>query len=207
MPITIRFATEDDIQAICDLVNGFADQNLMLPRREHQVRAALSDFLVAIEVVEGLEGGSGQEAGRLAGCGSLILLTPELAEIRSLAVAADAHGQGLGGQLVGALLELARERGLDQICALTLRPNFFQRQGFHVIDRWGLTPKIWNECVFCPKFHRCDEIAVALNLHEPETRARRRAVVACVCAACAAAGAPASGAAASVILFLTGASP
>jgi len=163
MSITIRFATEDDIPAICDLVNAFAALNLMLPRHEHQVRAALSDFLVAAERPDG------EEASRLVGCGSLIGLTPTLAEIRSLAVARDAHGQGVGGQIVVALLDLARERGLDQVCALTLRPNFFQRQGFHVIDRWGLTPKIWNECVFCPKFNRCDEIAVALNLYDPET--------------------------------------
>ena len=169
MPITIRFATEDDIQAICDLVNAFAALNLMLPRHPHQVRAALADFLVATERPDGEANEEGDDAGRLMGCGSLIALTPTLAEIRSLAVAADAHGQGVGGQIVVALLELARERELDQVCALTLRPNFFQRQGFHVIDRWGLTPKIWNECVLCPKFNRCDEIAVALNLHEPET--------------------------------------
>lgn len=163
MSITIRFATEDDIQPICDLVNSFAAQNLMLPRHETQVRVALADFLVACEPSDK----DGEEQERLMGCGSLIALTSDLAEIRSLAVAADAHGQGVGGQIVGALLDLARARGLDQICALTLRPNFFRRQGFHVIDRWGLTPKIWNECVYCPKFHRCDEIAVALNLHEP----------------------------------------
>jgi amino-acid N-acetyltransferase len=163
MTITIRTATETDIQPICDLVNGFAAQNLMLPRHEQQVRTALAGFLVACERAD--EDGDGPN--RLVGCGSLIALTPELAEIRSLAVAADAHGQGVGGQIVGALLALARERGLDQVCALTLRPNFFQRQGFHVIDRWGLTPKIWNECVYCPKFHRCDEIAVVLNLREP----------------------------------------
>ena len=169
MPITIRFATEDDIQAICDLVNAFAALNLMLPRHPHQVRAALADFLVATERPDGEANEDGDEGGRLMGCGSLIALTPTLAEIRSLAVSADAHGQGVGGQIVVALLELARERELDQVCALTLRPNFFQRQGFRVVDRWGLTPKIWNECVFCPKFNRCDEIAVALNLHEPET--------------------------------------
>jgi amino-acid N-acetyltransferase len=163
MPITIRFATEVDIQPICDLVNGFAAQNLMLPRHEIQVRHVLADFLVACEETEV----DGDPADQLLGCGSLIALTPELAEIRSLAVAADTHGQGVGGRIVSALLDLARERGLNQVCALTLRPNFFQRQGFHVIDRWGLTPKIWNECVYCPKFHRCDEIAVALNLHEP----------------------------------------
>jgi amino-acid N-acetyltransferase len=155
MPITIRPITESDAPAIAALVNGFAAQNLMLPRSEAQVLLALEDFLVA------------DDAGRVVGCGSLIELTPTLAEVRSLAVAADYHSRGVGGQIVGALLEVARQRELDQVCALTLRPNFFQRQGFLIVDRWNLTPKIWNECVYCPKFHRCDEVAMLLNLHDP----------------------------------------
>ncbi len=133
MSITIRPITEADAPAISTLVNGFAAQNLMLPRSEAQVLLALQDFLVA------------DVDGRVIGCGSLIELTPALAEIRSLAVADDCHSRGLGGQIVGALLDLARQRGLDQVCALTLRPNFFQRQGFQIVDRWNLTPKIWHE--------------------------------------------------------------
>lgn len=157
MSLVIRPAAEADIPAMTALINSFAAQNLMLPRSLAQISRALPDFLVA------------EDEGRLIGCGSLIALTPALAEIRSLAVAADCHGNGLGGKIVAALLDLARLRGLEQVCALTLRPNFFQRQGFQVVDRWSLTPKIWSECVFCPKFQRCDEIAVLLNLVEPST--------------------------------------
>lgn len=156
MTVSIRPAGPADAPAISRLINAFAAQNLMLPRSEAQVRAALDDFLVAED-----------EAGRLAACGSLVSLTQDLAEVRSLAVAPEFHGNGLGSQIVGALLELARERAIDQVCALTLRPNFFQRLGFQVVDRWNLTPKVWSECIHCPKFHRCDEIAVLLNLAEP----------------------------------------
>jgi amino-acid N-acetyltransferase len=155
MTITIRSITEADASAISALVAGFAAQNLMLPRSEGQVLLALEDFRVAID------------DGRIVGCGSLIELTPTLSEIRSLAVAADCHGRGVGGQVVGELLSLARQRGLEQVCALTLRPNFFQRQGFQIVDRWNLTPKIWSECVYCVKFHRCDEVAMLLNLRDP----------------------------------------
>jgi amino-acid N-acetyltransferase len=157
MPVTIRPANQSDVPAISALVNGFAAQNLMLPRSESQVWVALPDFVVA------------ESDGRLAGCGSLIALTPTLAEIRSLAVAVEFQGQGVGAQIVGALLDAARLRELDQVCALTLRPNFFQNQGFQVVDRWTITPKIWSECVFCAKFHRCDEIAVLVNLTEAES--------------------------------------
>lgn len=151
----IRAAVESDAARIAALVNGFAARNIMLPRSEEQVLTALSQFVVA------------EADDELAGCGSLIALTPALAEIRSLAVADTHQGSGLGGVIVAALLEMARAQGYDQVCALTLRPAFFQRQGFEVVDRWGLTPKIWQECVFCSKFHQCDEIAMLLNLVEP----------------------------------------
>jgi amino-acid N-acetyltransferase len=128
----------------------------MLPRNEAQVRIALDDFAVA------------EVDGQLAGCASLASLTPTLAEIRSLAVVDQYQGNGVGSKIVGALLEDVLSRGLDHVCALTLRPNFFQRLGFQVVDRWNLTPKIWSECVFCPKFHRCDEVAVVMNLAQPE---------------------------------------
>ena len=145
---TIRPATEADIQPICDLVNGFADQNLMLHRTPEQVRRALGDFLVAVE------------DSQVVGCGYIAYLSPDLVELRSLAVHPDLHGKGLGGKIVDALVETARQRGLRQICALTLAPHFFQRQGFKVVDRWEISPKIWSECVYCPKFHVCDEVAV-----------------------------------------------
>jgi amino-acid N-acetyltransferase len=150
--MNIRPATEADIQAICTLVNGFADQNLMLHRTPEQVRLALGDFLVA------------EMSGQVVGCGYIAYLSPELVELRSLAVAPELHGQGVGGQIVEALVAVARQRGLRQICALTMAPQFFEQQGFQVVDRWAISPKIWSECVYCPKFHVCDEVAVLKNL-------------------------------------------
>ncbi len=154
MALTIRPATETDIQPICDLVNGFAERNLMLHRTPAQVRHALRDFLVA-EAPEGV-----------VGCGYLAHLSADLVELRSLAVAAAYQGSGLGGLLVERLVDMARDRGIGQVCALTLAPEFFARHGFERVDRWSISPKIWGECVYCPKFHVCDEIAV-LRLIDP----------------------------------------
>ncbi|NOX63443.1 MAG: N-acetyltransferase [Chloroflexi bacterium] len=144
----IRPASEADIEAICDLVNHFADQNLMLHRTPAQVRMALGDFLVA------------EEDGRVVGCGYLAYLGPDLVEIRSLAVDPSMQGKGVGGMLVERLVATARARGVKQVCALTLAPDFFTKLGFARVDRWSISPKIWSECVYCPKFHACDEIAV-----------------------------------------------
>ncbi|MCP4165460.1 MAG: GNAT family N-acetyltransferase [Chloroflexi bacterium] len=147
-PMIIRPAAEPDVDVICALVNGFADQNLMLHRTPAQVHRVLGDFLVV------------EEQGQIVGCGYLAYLSPDLVEIRSLAVHPNQHGKGLGGQIVKSLSELARARGISQVCALTLVPDFFVRHGFVHVDRWSISPKIWGECVYCPKFHACDEIAV-----------------------------------------------
>jgi amino-acid N-acetyltransferase len=48
-----------------------------------------------------------------------------------------------------------------------LRESFFTRLGFQVVDRWSISPKVWQACIYCPKFHRCDEVAVLMNLTSP----------------------------------------
>ncbi len=151
-PPHIRPATAADIAGICDLVNGFAARNLMLPRTPQQVQLVLGDFLVA------------EQDGEIVGCGYLAYLRQDLVEIRSLAVAESLHGQGVGGQLLEQLVAEARRRGIVKVCALTLAPEFFYRHGFRRVDRWSISPKIWSECVYCPKFHACDEIAVLREL-------------------------------------------
>jgi len=137
----------------------------MLPRTPEQVRRALADFVVA------------ERAGRVVGCAALARLDAHLMEIRSLAVHPAMHGQGIGAQLVARLVDMARERAARRVCALTLSPRFFEKLGFQVVDRWEISPKIWGECVYCPKFHRCDEVAVVLLLTAPPDEGEIEAVI------------------------------
>lgn len=155
--IAIRPAAENDIEGILQIVNGYAAQNIMLPRTPEQIRRVLNRFLVA------------ERDGQVVGCGSNVELTPRLTELRSLAVASDLRSSGLGRRIVAALVERARADGYDQICALTLSEGFFNRCGFVTVDRWAISPKIWHECIYCPKFDACDEIAVLMNLTEPQS--------------------------------------
>ena len=151
--ICIRRAAEEDIVDIAALVNGFAAENVMLPRTEERILQSLPDWLVAM-------GGGTQ----LVGCGSLVALTEQLVEIRSLAVAQAGQGKGIGRRIVEELVEMATVRGYAQICALTLEEGFFEKLGFEVVDRWSISPKLWQDCIYCPKFHHCDEVAVARSL-------------------------------------------
>ena len=150
MPITLRPAQDGDVETILELVNQYAAENLMLPRTEASVRASLADWLVAAE------------NGAVIGCGSLVPLTETLVEIRSLAIAQGQQGKGVGGQIVLTLVEMARQRGYPQVCALTLRENFFTRL-------------VWQACIYCPKFHRCDEVAVLMNLAPQPATAEQEA--------------------------------
>jgi amino-acid N-acetyltransferase len=161
--ITLRPAVEQDIPAIVAMVNRYAAQNIMLPRTEDSVRQTLPEWLVAADTSRT---DPGHEAGFVAGCGSLVPLTDSLVELRSLAIHEEYQGQGLGGKLVLHLVNMAREQEYEQICALTLRANFFERLGFEVVDRWSISPKVWQACIYCPKFHHCDEVAVLMPLVE-----------------------------------------
>jgi amino-acid N-acetyltransferase len=163
--ILIRLAAEADIEPMLSIINAYAAQNLMLPRSPEQIRRVLANFLVA------------EHAGAVVGCGSLVELTPRLTELRSLAVAAEYRSTGLGRRMVEALVEAAREAGYDQLCALTLVEGFFNRLGFQTVDRWAISPKIWHECIYCPKFDACDEIAVLMNLTEPAMQAVEHGVI------------------------------
>lgn len=158
MAIIIRPAQFEDVEEITELVNRFAQQNLMLPRKADSVRQTIEDWLVAVEYEPGAE------ILPVVACGALVPLTDTLVEIRSLAVDSSQHGKGVGSQLVLQLVEMAKERDYKQVCALTLRENFFTRLGFDQVDRWSISPKVWQACIYCPKFHRCDEVAVLMNL-------------------------------------------
>ena len=162
MSTIIRPAQPEDVPHIAALVNRFAAQNLMLPRTEQSIAQTVQDWVVA-------EAPNNPVAPPVVGCGALVPLTDTLVELRSLAVDESQHGLGLGSKLVLELVDMARVRGFPQICALTLREDFFVRLGFQLVDRWSISPKVWQACIYCPKFHRCDEVAVLMELR-PQAR-------------------------------------
>ena len=88
----------------------------------------------------------------------------DLGEIRSLAVIGESQNRGLGSQLVETCLEEAVELGLSKVFVLTLIKDFFARLGFEEVHKSTLPHKIWADCIKCPRFPDCDEIAMILEL-------------------------------------------
>jgi amino-acid N-acetyltransferase len=153
--LTVRKAVMRDIPLILDLINGYAARGIMLPRTEFELSEAIRDFTVVLRDKE------------LLGCGALHFYSPTTAEIRSLAVAENAKTHGVGRKLVEALVTEAENYELDAVFAFTYVVEFFNKVGFEVVERGVLPLKAWKDCLRCPKFQACDEIAV-LRVLRPE---------------------------------------
>lgn len=152
MTIGIRPARATDVEAMQELINGYAREDRMLERSRDFLLEHIRDFFVA------------DDRGRLLGCCALAVLTPDLAEIRSLAVADQASGRGVGRTLVAACVSEARRLGLRRVFALTLVPRFFERCGFTLTSLGRLPEKSSSECPVCPKRFACDEQALVMHL-------------------------------------------
>jgi amino-acid N-acetyltransferase len=91
----------------------------------------------------------------------------DLAELRCLAVAEHLQGHGLGRRLVVACWESARELEITSVFTLTHAVAFFERCGYQQVEKSELPHKIWNECVRCPLFPNCQEVALVRTV-DPE---------------------------------------
>lgn len=146
--IEVRKAAMSDIAPILDLINGYAAKGIMLPRTEFEMSEAIRDFSVAYS------------DGALVGCGALHFYSPTMGEIRSLAVNPDWKTHGVGRRLIESLIAEAEAYSLDAVFAFTYVEDFFRKMGFDVVERGELPLKAWKDCLRCPKFQACDEIAV-----------------------------------------------
>jgi amino-acid N-acetyltransferase len=144
----IRKAKISDIKQIQDMINSFAKKDLMLPRSLNELYDNIRDFWVY------------EQNKKVIGCAALHISWQDLTEIKSLAVEEKWQGKNIGTQLVNACIEEAERLGAKKVFALTYRPDFFRRLGFRKIKHSDLPHKIWAECINCPKFPDCQEIAL-----------------------------------------------
>jgi amino-acid N-acetyltransferase len=152
-PVIIRRATLADVEEMHALINHFAELGLMLPKARSKLYQNIRDFFVAQEVTEG-------GRGALAGCGALHVIWVDLGEIRSLAVAERFQHNGVGRRIAEALLRDADSLKLPRVFALTYQKPFFDHLGFVEVEKTTMPHKVWGECMDCPKFPNCDEVAV-----------------------------------------------
>ena len=144
----IKKANIKDVKAIHSLVNKFAKKDDMLPRSLNEIYENLRDYVICAE------------NEKLIAVAALHVLWEDLAEIRSIAVAKNYQRRGVGKKLIKYCLKDARNIGVNKVFALTYHPDYFKELGFEDIDKNDLPHKIWGDCLKCPKFPDCSEVAV-----------------------------------------------
>ncbi|MBI9112725.1 N-acetyltransferase [Maridesulfovibrio ferrireducens] len=149
----IRKARMEDAEAIHSIIKDSTKNAMVLPRSRASVYNHLRDFFVAET-----------DDGRVVGCCALAISWDCLAEVRSMVVIPDERGSNLGGRMVEACIQEARDLGVCEVFVLTNIEAFFAKQGFVVTDKNILPQKVWADCINCPLFPDCDEIPMIMKL-------------------------------------------
>lgn len=150
--IVLRKSLVSDVKPIHSLLLGTAREGLLLPRPLGDLYRHIREFYVL------------EQEGRVVGCCALAIIWDNLAEIRSLVVAEEFRGHHQGQKLVEACMSEAVTLGIGQVFTLTYQDVFFNKLGFRVVAKEVLPNKVWADCINCPKFPDCDEIAMLVDL-------------------------------------------
>ncbi|MEK7353788.1 MAG: N-acetyltransferase [Chloroflexota bacterium] len=152
---SVEKASINDVPQMHKLVNYFADKGEMLSRSLSEIYENVRDYFIV------------RDGERVIACAALHVNWSDLAEVRSVAVAEDCQGQGVGASLIKACIKDANRLGIPTVFCLTYKPGFFEKLGFTQVDKMELPQKIWNECYRCSKFPNCDEVALICRLETP----------------------------------------
>lgn len=144
----LRRATVQDAKEIYNLITHFSKQGLLLQRTLSIIYDTIRDFHI-VEV-----------DNEIVGIAAMHVCWEDLGEIRSICVKEKHFFNGYGRELVNACISDAISLGLKKIFVLTYQQKFFEKLGFFVVNKKVLPAKVWGECINCPKFPDCDEIAM-----------------------------------------------
>jgi len=135
MRYTVRQARTADVQGIRGLIDANVGSGRLLGKATVTLYEDVQEFWVAERDSDGL----------ITGCGALHVLWEDLAEIRTIAVRADCQGHGIGHRIAGALLDRARELGVQRVFVLTFAVSFFGSLGFTEIFGTPVAPDVYTE--------------------------------------------------------------
>ncbi|MDR1037094.1 MAG: N-acetyltransferase [Deltaproteobacteria bacterium] len=155
MNYQVRKARATDVGQVYALLKRLSAEGLLLPRSY----SSLYEMLQTIYVAE-----SREQEGLIVGAGALQVSWEDLAEVRSLCVAEDFRGLGVGRAITAAVEADARELAIRKMFALTYVPEFFFRQGYRQVSLESLPQKVWAVCFSCVHYPDCREIAVVKEL-------------------------------------------
>lgn len=146
----IRKAQMEDITAIHNLLTAYAQEGKLPARSISQLYDHIRDFWVYEE----------EETHQVLGCCALEFCWKALAQIRSLAVAPEHTGAGIGSALTERCTQEAFYFQIKNLFILTDQPKFFARFGFTEMDKSRLPLKVWSDPTVCRDYPDCQEVAM-----------------------------------------------
>lgn len=117
--VHIRPAKHADISKLAEFIVPFVEQKKILPRTSDELNELVETGFVAVE-----------QNDKIVGFASLEIYSRKMAEIRSLVVAEERQGTGIGKKLVAACVQRAQQRNILEVMAITSSDEFFQNCGF-----------------------------------------------------------------------------
>ncbi|MEJ5944266.1 amino-acid N-acetyltransferase [Pseudokineococcus basanitobsidens] len=129
----VRPARTPDVRAVRALTAPLAERRVLVAKEAVAYYEGLPELVVA------------EAGGRVVGCGALHVFWEDLAEVRTLAVADEARGAGVGGLVLAELLHRARDVGVARVFCLTFETRFFAAHGFEEIDGTPVEPEVFAE--------------------------------------------------------------
>ena len=137
--ISVRPARTSDVPHIQRLVEPLAERRILLGKDRVVLYEAVQEFRIAVD-----------ETGTVIGCGALHVMWEDLGEVRTLAVASDWLGKGVGHAILERIEADARELGLSRLFCLTFETEFFGRHDFEAVEESIVEPDVFAQLVLSP---------------------------------------------------------
>jgi amino-acid N-acetyltransferase len=133
MSLQIRPARTQDVLTIRGLIDTYSPERRLLSKHTVTIYEDVQEFVVA------------DLDGEVVGCGALHVMWEDLGEVRTLAVAPEQKGKGIGTEILRALLAHAQSLGLRRLFCLTFETDFFGKAGFVAIEDAPVDASVYAE--------------------------------------------------------------
>ena len=136
---SIRPARTSDIPYIQQLVEPLVQRRILLGKDLVVLYEAVQEFRIAVDA-----------DGTPIGCGALHVMWQDLGEVRTLAVAPEYLGAGVGRAILETIERDAIALGLSRLFCLTFEVEFFSRNGFSAISDEIVQPDVFMQLSLSP---------------------------------------------------------
>ena len=133
--LTIKRAEAAHAPVLHTLISANLEEGHLLPRTLDDLEVHAGRFTIVMR------------GRKVVGCAELAPLSPQVAEVRSLAVDARERQNGIGTMLVEDLRRRGHEDGYDKLSAFTHAPGYFSQMGFSIVPHLWVAEKVFTDCV------------------------------------------------------------